>query len=67
MRISYGLFFCIVFLLIFDPSVDARAYLDPGAGSMVLQLLLGGTAGAIVIVKLYWQKIKSFFCREKLP
>lgn len=67
MGILYGLFFYAVFLMAFNPSVEAWAYLDPGTGSMVLQLLLGGTAGAIVVVKLYWQKVKSFFCREKLP
>lgn len=66
MGISYGLFFCSVFLMTFDPTAEARAYLDPGTGSMVLQLLLGGAAGAIVVVKLYWQKVKKIFGREKL-
>ena len=67
MRISYGLFFCTVFLVTFDPSTQASAYLDPGTGSMVLQLLLGGVAGAVVVVKLYWGKVKDFFTREKSP
>lgn len=31
----------------------AHAYLDPGTGGMLVQLLLGGIAGAVVIVKLY--------------
>ena len=30
------------------------AYMDPGTGSLFLQLLLGGVAGAALIVKLYW-------------
>ena len=34
------------------------AYLDPGAGSMILQALAGGTAGVIVFGKLYWGRIK---------
>ncbi len=33
------------------------AYLDPGTGSLFLQLLLGGIAGLVVILKLYWHKI----------
>ena len=33
------------------------AYLDPGAGSMLLQLLLGGVAGLVVILKLYWHRL----------
>jgi hypothetical protein len=32
-------------------------YLDPGSGSMLLQVLLGGAVGLIVIVKLYWNSI----------
>jgi hypothetical protein len=36
------------------------AYLDPGSGSMLLQLLLGGVAALGVGLKLYWQRVKSF-------
>ncbi len=32
-------------------------YLDPGSGSMILQVLLGGVVGLIVIAKLYWNNI----------
>ena len=35
----------------------AEAYLDPGNGSMLLQLLLGGVAGLSVILKLYWRQL----------
>jgi hypothetical protein len=31
-------------------------YLDPGAGSLVLQLILGGIAGALVSLKLFWRR-----------
>lgn len=37
------------------------AYLDPGTGSLILQLLLGGVAGAWVILKLFGQRIKALF------
>jgi hypothetical protein len=37
----------------------AYAYLDPGSGSMILQLLLGGVAGAAVVIKLYWRRFLS--------
>jgi hypothetical protein len=36
------------------------AYLDPGTGSMMLQLLLGGIAGALVMGKLYWHRFRGF-------
>lgn len=39
----------------------AYAYLDPGTGSMLLQLLLGGIAGLLAIGKMYWLEIKKFF------
>jgi len=38
----------------------AWAYLDPGTGSMMLQLLLGGVAGAMVVGKLYWHRFRRF-------
>jgi hypothetical protein len=34
------------------------SYIDPGAGSMILQALAGGMAGAMVVGKLYWSRIK---------
>jgi hypothetical protein len=33
------------------------AYLDPGSGSMLVQLLVGGVAAAVVALKLYWYKL----------
>jgi hypothetical protein len=40
------------------PLADAYAYLDPGTGSFVLQMLLGGIAGMMVVARLYWEKLK---------
>jgi hypothetical protein len=33
------------------------AYLDPGTGSMLLQLLVGGIAAIGVAAKFYWRRI----------
>jgi hypothetical protein len=33
------------------------AYLDPGTGSMLVQLLVGGVAAAGVAARLYWNRI----------
>jgi hypothetical protein len=36
-------------------------YVDPGSGSMILQLLLGGVSGVYVIFRLFKQKIFRIF------
>jgi len=53
--------FCAVFALALDLSHPAFAYLDPGTGSIILQLLLGGVAGGMVVAKLYWHRLKEVF------
>ncbi len=47
------------------PVFPGHAYLDPGTGSMIIQILLGGIAGAAVVLKLYWHKFKMMFSRQK--
>ena len=41
------------------------AYLDPGSGSMILQILAGGVAAVAVTAKLYWNKILRFLRIKK--
>lgn len=41
----------------------AQAYIDPGAGSLLLQFLLGGLAGAFVIGRLFWRSIVATVTR----
>ncbi|HNP61305.1 MAG TPA: hypothetical protein PKM72_10715 [Nitrospirales bacterium] len=50
-----------IIVIVFGFEGLASAYLDPGTGSMVLQLLLGGIAGAVVILKLYWRRFVGLF------
>jgi len=47
----------VLLLLMFT---DAVAYLDPGTGSMLLQVILGGVA-----IKLYWHKLRAAFGMAK--
>ena len=37
----------------------AHAYLDPGTGSYLLQLLVGGFLGGLYAVKIFWGRIKA--------
>jgi len=61
MRLLTVMLFVVVFLTVFDFSRPAFAYLDPGTGSMILQVLLGGIAGVIMVLKLYWGGLTNLF------
>jgi hypothetical protein len=37
------------------------AYIDPGAGSFVVQALVATLAGVAVALRLYWRKVKTLF------
>ena len=58
-QVGYGALCFWVLSLIAPPA--AFAYLDPGSGSMLLQLVLGGLAGLAVIAKLYWHRLLGLF------
>jgi len=42
---------------------QAEAYLDPGTGSFLLQLLIGAVLGAGFAVKMGWHRITGFLGR----
>lgn len=48
------------FLAVLAAPSLAYAYTDPGAGSMLMQLLLGGAAGLFVFLRLFKEKILHF-------
>lgn len=57
----------VVFAVLALPA-PAMAYLDPASGSMLLQLVLGGVAGAAVALRLFWRRLVARFRpREELP
>jgi hypothetical protein len=39
----------------------AYAYLDPGTGSYIFQLIVAALLGAAFAVKLFWNDVKTFF------
>lgn len=43
------------------PSPSDAAYLDPGSGSFILQILLATLLGSLFLVKSFWRKIVVFF------
>jgi hypothetical protein len=52
----------VVLLCLLFPG-PAFAYLDPGTGSYVLQVILAALVGAAFAVKLFWRNIRAFFKR----
>ncbi len=40
------------------------AYLDPGSGSVLLQVLLGGFAAVGVMARLFWHRLAAVFRRN---
>ena len=48
------------FVLASAAASPAWAYLDPGTGSILLQLMLGGVAGVLVAGRLYFNRAKEF-------
>lgn len=44
-------------------STWAHAYLDPGTGSLILQLILGGAIAAAAAIRLYWERTKAIVRR----
>jgi hypothetical protein len=55
----------VVLLLLSLPGL-AHAYIDPSAGSVLLQLLLGGAAGVLVALRLYWNRLTGLFRRRQV-
>jgi len=51
-------FFIAIFVL---GTKNAHAYLDPGSGSYILQILIAGLVGGLFTVKTFWLQIKTFF------
>ena len=51
----------ICLLMIATP---AYAYVDPGTGGMLVQLVTGGVAGLFVLARLYWTRVKDSFRKK---
>jgi hypothetical protein len=61
------IYFVLIFLILLNLTSPAYAYLDPGTGSMIIQLVIAGVLGAIFTLKTWWRQIlgtiKGIFSR----
>lgn len=52
---------CVLLLTVIPAPL--YAYLDPGTGSYVLQIVLAAVLGGLFAIKLFWHRIKLFLMR----
>ena len=65
-NLSTKLYF--IFMLVLASQLPVQAYLDPGTGSLVIQILVATFAGVAFWCKSQWNNIKGFFtniCQKK--
>ncbi len=60
---SFQLIALAVLALILLPVGNAHAYIDPGTGSFIIQMLIASILGAVLTVKMWIGTIKRFFLR----
>jgi hypothetical protein len=49
------------------PAEAHAQYLDPGASSVVVQLVIAGIIGFAAVLKLYWHRLKALFVSPRSP
>lgn len=52
-----------VFLSILIIPSSTYAYIDPGTGSYILQMIAAGILGGLFAIKMFWLQVKNFFKR----
>jgi isochorismate hydrolase len=48
-------------MVAFFLQAPAHAYIDPGAGSIVVQVIIAGVVCALFAIKAFFKNIKNFF------
>jgi ribose/xylose/arabinose/galactoside ABC-type transport system permease subunit len=51
--------------LLVSTAQSGLAYVDPGAGSYIFQVLVGVVLGAVVAIKVFWRRIWRFVTRRR--
>ena len=60
LRLSPQLLIAVALTVLAANPAQAQ-YLDPGAGSVMVQAIIAGVIGVATVVKLYWSKIRGLF------
>ena len=59
---NYRILLVFAGVILLSPGV-AHAYLDPGTGSFILQMLVGALLGGVVAIGVFWRRVVGFFKR----
>jgi hypothetical protein len=53
--------------LVLVPTPAAAQYLDPGASSVIVQVIIAGLVGVTAVLRLYWGRLKAYFASRRKP
>jgi hypothetical protein len=56
----HAAFFVAMFLFVSHLQGTVHGYLDPGTGSIAIQLILGGVVALLASVRMYWARLRTF-------
>jgi hypothetical protein len=59
---KFSVLFVLIFVMLFLFR-DSEAYIDPGSGSYVLQLVVASFFAIVFALKMFWRNIRAFFSR----
>lgn len=54
----------LILIVLMTTERSAQAYIDPGTGSMVLQILAGVLLAGLVTIKRWWRLVVSLFKKK---
>lgn len=64
-RFSKNMMCIILFGMVVMSAQNAHAYIDPGTGSYLLQILIASVVSGLFVINMWWAKIKAFIFRNK--
>lgn len=64
LRITITLTLILFSIFLLTPST-CFAYLDPGSGSYLIQIIIASLAGVGYLLKVNWEKVKNIFAKKE--
>ncbi|MBA7680534.1 hypothetical protein ES703_88851 [subsurface metagenome] len=62
-KITISLQFIFIINIIFPGAV--YCYIDPGTGSFIIQIIIAGVVGSLIVIKIFFKRVKDFFRKRK--